>query len=218
MVQAGRKATFGAIAVCVSLVAAAVALTAEAASTASSPAPGTLVHARQIRVQTDVRYRRSAGLAVTEASSTSVIESFTLLTPDLLGLRTVPAANGIWYAVCPVRATCPYPARRKARSAAELAPRRLALELAVRTFLETSADVVAVSLPTTRFAAFVVEREELLREADLVTLGAALRAGSANLDGIVDRITRPRTFLGLGLEQTASGRYSWTGVPVWPVE
>ena len=54
---------------------------------------------------------------------------------DLLARRFIPAANGIWYAICPVGATCPYPAHRSARPAAALAPRRLALELALRTFL-----------------------------------------------------------------------------------
>ena len=52
--------------------------------------------------------------------------------------------------------------------------RRLALELALRTFLETSADVVAVSLPTPRFIVFIVERTELAREVDVPTLANAL--------------------------------------------
>jgi hypothetical protein len=81
---------------------------------------------------------RGRGLAVTEATSTGVVESFTLLTPNLLETRIVSANNGIDDAICPVDATCPYPARRFARPAAELVPRRLALELALRTFLDTT--------------------------------------------------------------------------------
>jgi len=160
-------------------------------------------------------------LAVTETTSTGVVESFTLLTPDLLETRFLPADNGIYYAICPVRATCPFPAPRFARPAADLVPRRLALELALRTFLETSADVVAVSLPTPRFIVFIAERSELAREVDLPTLARALdgdpaRALAASLAEVVDRMTRPRTFLFLGLEPTPSGRDSWAGVPCWP--
>ena len=143
------------------------------------------------------------------------------MTLDLLETRFLPADNGIYYAICPVRATCPYPARRFARPAAELVPRRLALELALRTFLETSADVVAVSLPTPRFILFVVEREELAREVDLSTLAKALdrdpsRALSSSLEVIVDRLTRPRVYVTLGLEPTPSGRDTLVAVPRWP--
>jgi hypothetical protein len=176
-----------------------------------------------IRTQIDARYRglQGRGLAVTEATSTGVVESFALLTPDLLETRLLPADNGIWYAICPVRATCPYPARSFARSAADFVPRRLALELALRTFLETSADVVAVSLPTPRFIAFIVERRELAREVDMPTLAKALsgdpsRALSVSLERIVHRVTWPRVFLFVALEPTPSGRDSWAGIPRWP--
>jgi hypothetical protein len=195
----------------------------EASSTASAVEPSSLAHAQTIRAQLDARYRvmPGRGLGVTEATSTGVIESFTLLTGDLLETRFLPADNGIYYAICPVRATCPYPDRRFARAAADLASRRLALELALRTFLETSANVVAVSLPTPRFIALVVEREELDREVDLSTLAKALvgdpsRALSASLDEIVDQLTRPRVFLFVGLQPTPSGRTSWAGIPRWP--
>jgi hypothetical protein len=195
----------------------------EASSTASALEPTSLARAQTIRAQVDARYRVTPGrgLGVTEATSTGVIESFTLLTRDVLATRFLPADNGIYYAICPVRATCPYPDRRFARPAADFASRRLALELALRTFLETSASVVAVALPTPRFTAFVVEREELARAVDLATLAKALvgdpsRAVSASLKEIVDRLTRPRVFLFVGLEPTPSGRTSWAGIPRWP--
>jgi hypothetical protein len=150
-----------------------------------------------------------------------VVESFTLLTPDLRGARIVPADNGVYYAICPARASCPYPARRFARPAADLLARRLALELALRTFIETPADVVAVSLPTPRFVLFVVARDELQREADVPTLSTALtgdpsRPLAASLQRVVDRVTRSRVFLFLGLDATPSGRQSWAGMPCLP--
>ena len=182
-----------------------------ASSTASALEPTSLARAQAIRVQLDKRYR---ALDITEATSTGVIESFALLTPDLLERRVVPADNGIWYSICPRRAECPYPARRFARPASDFAPRRLALELAVRTFLETSVDVVGVALPTTRFTAFVVERTELAHEIDIATLAQALAGDPGR--ALVDRVTRPRVFLAMGLEPTPSGGYSWAGLPRWP--
>ena len=188
----------------------------------SASEPASLARAQTIRAQVDARYRalRRHGLAVTEASSTGVVESFALLTPDLLEMRVLPAENGIYFAICPVRATCPYPARRVARPAGDLVPRRLALELALRTFLETSADIVAVSLPTPQFIAFIVERKELAREVDLRALAKALRgdparALSPSLERVVDRVTRPRVFLAAGLEPTRNGGDSWAGIPLW---
>lgn len=197
--------------------------TGQASARASALEPRSLARAQTIRGQLDARYRAlpGRGLAVTEATSTGVVESFTLLTLDLLETRVLPADNGIYYAICPVRATCPYPARRFARPAAELVPRRLALELALRTFLETSADVVAVSLPTPRFTLFVVEREELAREVDLSILAKALdrdpsRTLPSSLEVIVDQLTRPRVYVTLGLEPTPSGRDTLEAVPLWP--
>jgi hypothetical protein len=199
------------------------ALSAHASPTASMLERRSLERAQTIRAQVDARYRAlpRRGLAVTEATSTGVFESFALLTPDFLGARFLPADNGIWYAICPVQATCPYPARRFARPAADLLSRRLALELALRTFLQTSVDVVGVSLPTSRFSAFIVERKELAREVDVHALAKALggdpaRTLSASLQVAVDRVTRPRVFDFMGLEPTPSGRDSWAGLPRWP--
>lgn len=188
---------------------------ARASSAASELTPQSLRHAQTIREELDARYRgpRRGGLAVTEASSTGVVESFTLVTSDLLGTRVVPAENGIYYAVCPAGAKCPYPARRLARPAADLDARRLALELAVRTFLETSVDVVAVSLPTLRFMVFIVERDEV----DVEPVARALASGSAqSVRATVNRVTRPRIFVAAGLEPTPSGGDTWLGLPRWP--
>jgi hypothetical protein len=204
------------------IVCVAVALPARGATTAPALEPGSLARAQKIRAQLDARYQvlPPRGLAVTEATSTGAVESFALLSPDLLEVNYLSADNGIWYAICPVAALCPYPARRLARPASDLVPRRLALELALRTFLETSVDVVGVSLPTSRFTAFIVERKDLVREVDLTALAKKLerdpsRALSTSLEEIVDRVTRPRVFLCLGLEPTPAGRYSWAGIPRW---
>ena len=194
-----------------------------APATTSDPQLETLAHAREIRKEINARNRRvrAPWLAVTEATTTGVIESFTLLTPDLLEARTVPADHGIYFAICPARATCPYPARRFARPAADLPSRRLALELAVRTFLETSATVVAVSLPTPHFILFIVERDDLAREIDIPPLAKALggdpvHAPAAWLRQIIDQVTRPRVFVVLGLEPTPGGRETLGAMPRWP--
>jgi hypothetical protein len=196
-------------------------LPVETASAGSTLAPRSLAHAQTIRAEVDARYRTlGRGLAITEASSTGVLESYSLLTSNLLSTRVLPAGNGIYYAICPPGATCPYPARGFAQEAASIVPRRVALELAVRTFLETSAQLVAVSLPTATYTALVIERAELARAVDLSTLAKALRGRpsllSASLGGLVDRVTRPSVFVALSLDPTAGGRSSWAGIPRWP--
>lgn len=182
-----------------------------------------LAQAQRIRSETTARYARSHSgrrLAVTESSSTGVVESFRLLSADLLEERIVPADSGIYYAICPRGATCPYPGRRFARPAADFLLRRLALELALRTFLETSASVVAVSLPTPRFVLFIVQRDDLAQDVDMAALASALGgdpAGAplASLQEAVDRVTRPRVFVALGLVPTPTGRDAWMGVARW---
>lgn len=196
---------------------------ADAASDVPAIEPASLARAQAIRAEVTARYRvlPGQGLAVTEATSTDVVESFALAAPDFLTTRFLPADNGVWYAICPVRATCPYPAPRFARPAADPVPRRLALELALRTFLETSAGLVAVLLPSPRFVVFIVEREELAHEVDMRALTEALRGDpvrglSSSLAEVVDRVTRPRVFLALGLWPGQGGGDAWVGVPRWP--
>jgi hypothetical protein len=191
---------------------------------ATANAAAALERAQTIRAQVGDRYRAlpAPGLVVTEATSTAVVESFSLLTPGLLETRFLSAANGIWYAICPVRVSCPYPARGFAREAADIVVRRVALELALRTFLETSADVVAVSLPTRRFTAFVVERGELASAIQLSTFARALsrdpsRGLTRSQRAAVDRLTLPRIFASVGLEPTPSGGATWAGLPLWRV-
>jgi hypothetical protein len=196
---------------------------------AATTPPGTAADANavdlahRIQAETTARYGRSGrpNLVVTEASSTAVIESFTLLTPALDETRVVPAANGIYFAICPRRATCPNPSRRFARPPSDFLVRRAALELAVRTFADTSADVVAVSLPTRRFILFIAERDELLRAVDAPAATTALAADPAAppdpaLRVLVDQATRPRIFVPVDLEPTPTGRDTVTAIPLWP--
>jgi hypothetical protein len=203
-------------------VGAAAALPAQSVPAAADVEQRTIQRAQAIRADLGAKYRSlpAGRLAVTEATSTAVVESFTLLSADFLETRVVAAGNGIYFAICPVRATCPSLAHRVARPATDLLPRRLALELVLRTFLETSADLVTVSLPTSRFTLLIVGRDELAREVDLPGLSSALSgdpsyALPARLAEVVDRVTRPRVFLFAGLEPTPRGRETWVGVPRW---
>ena len=153
-------------------------------------------------------------------SSTGVVESFTLLEQHGAGPRVVSAETGVYFAVCPVRATCPAPAPRYARRAIDFLPRRQALELAVRTFLETSASIVAVSLPTRRPRLFIAERAELGHRIDLPALGEALAGDPAvaasSMRRLVDRLTRPRIFVPVALDATPGGGDTFVAAPLWP--
>lgn len=194
-----------------------------AAATESTP-PSTLSQAGTIRADLNARLKLGSPvrLTITEATSMEPVSWFTLLSEDLLELRYVPAENGVWYAICPPGTRCPYPPRRRSRAVADPLPRLLALELALRTLLETDAPVVSVSLPTPRFVAVVIERVELERQVDLQSLARALRGEplldpSASFARLVEELTRPRTYLFLGLEPGPDGRAAWAGLPRWPL-
>ncbi|HSI98740.1 MAG TPA: hypothetical protein VK926_10295 [Gaiellaceae bacterium] len=183
-----------------------------------------LARAQSIRAELNTQARLVPRPAFTIRESTTMypLESLTLLTEDLFERRFVSAERGIWYGMCPLEGICPSPAPRLARPAADVLPRRLALELAVRTFLATDAEVVAVSLPTPRTVAFVITREELVNEVDLRTLLAALRAEqvpetSSVLRKVVNELTLARTFLFVGFEPGPNGGLSWAGMPRWPI-
>ncbi len=213
----------------VGLATAVLAIGAAAVQPAVAPAsssqvrePEALAHAREIRAEIDARYRRPHGprLAVTEASSTGVVDSFTLFGSPLEVPRVVPAENGIYYAICPVRATCPYPGRA-ARPATAFLPRRLALELALRTFLETSATVVVVSLPTPRFVLLIVERDELLADVDAPALRDALSGDPATapeppLRPVVDQLTLQHLFLAWALAPVSDTRETLVASCLFP--
>ncbi len=170
--------------------------------TSSQVRPETLAHARVIRAQANGRYRLLPGrkLSVTEATTTAVVDSLTLVT-DWAQLRVVPAQNGIYFAICSARARCPYPGRSASWSQTALSPRRLALELSIRTFLETSASLVVVALPTAEPVWVVFERDDLLAAVDGPAVLAQLTPHAAVIDAplreLVDRLTRSRLFIPL---------------------
>jgi hypothetical protein len=175
---------------------------AHPSATSSTLAPQSLTRARLIRAEVTARYRTVPGrkLAVTEATSTAVVRSITLVT-DRLEPRVLPTDNGIYFAICSSRARCPYPGRSAAWRAAAFLPRRQALELALRTFLETSVDLVLVALPTAEPVWLVFERDEFLASIDPLILREQLSSDPAATDEplreLVGRLTRLRLFVPL---------------------
>jgi hypothetical protein len=162
--------------------------------------PASLPRARMIRAQVDARYRSLPGrrLAVREATSMGVFESVTLW-DDLSQLpRVVPADNGIYFAICRARARCAYPGRSASWPAAAVLPLQQALELALRTFLETSANLVVVSLPTAQPVWAIFERDEFLASIDAPAVLDQLARTPGGLDrsqqAALIRLARPRLY------------------------
>lgn len=163
--------------------------------------PELLAEARVIRAEVNARYRPLPGrkVVVREATSTAVVPSLTLVTDWLESGHVIPADNGIYFSLCSPKTTCPYPARSASWPDQAFLPRRLALELALRTLAQTSVDLVVVSLPTASPVWLVVERDELLRSVEMpAALGRLLSHPGANdpqLVELVTRITTPRLFV-----------------------
>jgi hypothetical protein len=170
-----------------------------ASATAAALEPKALTRARAIRAEVSARYRLLPGrkLVVTEATTTGVVETLTLVT-DWLDPHVVPADNGIYFAICSLRARCPYPRRSAAWRALAFLPRRQALELALRTLLETSVSLVVVALPTAEPVWVVFERDDLLSNTDgpavLEQLASSRASVQPPLRKLVDQLTRPRLF------------------------
>jgi hypothetical protein len=159
--------------------------------------PASLLRAEAIRYEVGHRYSAVPGrrLVVTESTSTGVVDSITLMTDWLEPPRVVPAGNGIYFALCTARARCPYAPRSAAWRRSAFLPRRIALELAARAFLETTASLVVVSLPTERPSWVVFERDELSTVADMRAVLGTLSAAPGRVDEVirqlVDRLTQP---------------------------
>jgi hypothetical protein len=193
------------------LVLGAVAVAAAAVAVATAPParaalePGALAQARLIRAELNTRYRSLAGrrLVVAEATPTGMVPSFTLIDDWLGAPRLVAAENGIYFSLCAVRPRCAYELRGSFLQPGAFLPRRLALELALRTFAATSVDLVVVSLPTARPLWVVFERADLV--ADLAEAGAQGVLGgrptvpAAALRSRVLALTRPRLFAPLAI-------------------
>lgn len=189
-------------------------------SSGSALEPEALAHARQVRAAVTARYRLLPGrrLVVTEATSTGVVRSLTLITDWLEPWRVVPADNGIYFAICSARAKCPYPARTAAWPVEAFLPRRMALELALRTLLETSVNLVVVALPTARPVWVVVERDDLPASVDAPAVLDSLASNPAATDPplreLVDRITRPRLFVPLPILPPPDDTIYAVGLPL----
>jgi hypothetical protein len=181
---------------------AAAAVPAHSSATAAALEPEALTRARAIRAEVSARYRHLPGrkLVVTEATTTGVVETLTLVT-DWLDPHVVPADNGIYFAICSLRARCPYPRRSAAWRALAFPPRRQALELALRTLLETSVSLVVVALPTAEPVWVVFERDHLLSNIDgpavLEQLASSRGSVQPALRELVDQLTRPGLFVPL---------------------
>ena len=146
---------------------------------------------------------------MTEVTTTGVVESLSLLSDPLEPLQVVPADNGIYFALCSLRAKCPHPARSAAWPAAAYRPRRLALELALRAFSQTTVALVVVALPTWSPTWIVFERDDFSSEVGAPLsdqFAADPRVADAALRAVVDRLTRRRTFVPLSIEPVAPGR------------
>jgi hypothetical protein len=196
-----RSIWFGAV-VLFTVVLGVTATPAHSSSPGSEPAANALAHAKVIRAEVTARYRNARGrkLVVTEVTATGVVESITLISDWLEPERVVPAQNGIYFAICSSHAKCPYPARSAVWPIEAFLPRRMALELALRTLVETSASLVVVALPTARPAWVVVERDLLVSgdaQAMLDRLTSNPDVTDSTLRELVDRITEPRLFLPL---------------------
>ncbi len=177
---------------------ASAAVPAHSSATAPTLTPNALSGTQAIRADVTARYRLLPGrkLVVTAATSTEGASMLVLMTADWLEGRIVPTDNGIFFDTCAARATCPYPVRRGAWSVAAFVPRRLALELALRSFLETTVSLVVVSLPTPHPVWVVFERDVLLADLDAPAVLDRLASSPATTDlslrELVVRLTRPR--------------------------
>ena len=208
------------LAVCLAAAGAGAALPARASESVSELAPQSLVRAKAIRAHVNARYRRLPGrrLAVTEVTSMGVVESVSLMTDPVEPLHVIPAHNGIYFALCSVRAKCPYPARSAVWPATAFRPRRQALELAVRVFSRTTADLVVVALPTRSPTWIVFERADLSAEVGaplLNQLAGNPAFADTGLRASVDRLTRGRTFVPLELLSLGPGRETFVAVALF---
>jgi hypothetical protein len=174
-------------------------------ATALALAPDALTRAHAIRAEVNARYRPLPGrkLVVTGATSTGGASMLVLMSADWLEGRIVPTDNGIFFDTCSARATCPYPVRWAAWPVSACLPRRLALELALRTFVETTVSVVVVSLPTPQPVWAVFERDVLLADMDAPAVLDRADSSPATTDfplrELVGRLTRPRLFAPVAL-------------------
>jgi len=175
----------------------------------------TLERARRIAREVETR-QRPAGprIDVTDVSLTLVVASVELGASGAQPGRTIPADRGVHFAVCPAGTVSCATAERRNTPRAVPAAGRIGLELALRTFLETSASLVVVSLPRAerRPTALVFERSFLRgidADALLRQLGEDATAGDR-----LDRVARRHLVALAGLASYSQTRDSLLAVPL----
>ncbi len=176
----------------------------------------TLQRARGITRGVEARDRQAARTRfdVTDVSLTLVVASVEVGASGSQPARSIPADNGIHFAVCPAgTAMCAGPGRGVSRRASSAA-RRVGLELALRTFLETPATLVVVSLPGAegRSPALVFERS-FLRGIDAEALLRQLGEVATAADRL-DRLARRHLVALAGLVSYSPTRDSLLTVPL----
>ena len=141
-----------------------------------------------------------------------VLDSVTLFTDGHMEPRMVPTANGVYFAIRSARARRPY----RLRSA--FLPRRIALELAARMFVETTVNLVVVSLPTARPTWVLFERDEFSRDAEGALLPALLEEparADETLRELVDRLSGSRLWEPLPILPPPPGTIVAVRVTAW---
>jgi len=176
----------------------------------------TLQRAREIAREVETRHHPAAGTrsVVTDVSLTLVVASVELGASGSQPARSIPADNGVHFAVCPVgTAMCAAPGRGVSRRASSAAG-RVGLELALRTFLETPATLVVVSLPRAgrRPTALVFERS-FLRGIDADSLLRQLGEDATAGDRL-DRAARRHLVALAGLASYSQTRDTLLAVPL----
>ena len=180
----------------------------------------TLQRAKGIAREVESSYRPAAGTRfhVTDVSLTLVVATVELGASASQPARSIPADDGVHFAVCPAgTAMCAAPGRGVSRRAFSAAG-RVGLELVLRTFLETQATLVVVSLPRADGwppAALVVERS-FLRGIDADALLRQLDEGASAGDR-PDRVALHYLVALAGLASYSATRDSLLTVPL-PVE
>jgi len=173
----------------------------------------TLAHARRIALRVGQRSVGVSRLAVTDVSLTSIVATIELGAGRSRPARSIPADEGIHFAVCPAASsTCLAPARDGSQAAARAA-RRLGLELALRTFLETSAKLVVVALPRAKAPIALVFERSLLDVIDGEASLRRLHRNSVPLERL-DRIVGAHLVALAGLASYSQTRDSLLVVPL----
>ena len=187
---------------------------------ADQPAPqmaGTLEESLRIAREVENRLRaRGTDLRVSEVTSTRVVATLEVAPSSTRSARSVPADNGVYFSICR-RVPCAVHRQRISARVALLA-RRAALELALRTLKETSADLVVVALPKRGVATvwLVLARSEVdVGDAAGRELRALQSRGRVGAGALSDRVAREHLYVVAGLVPYSRTRDSMAAIPLF---